>query len=175
MVSIIIPEQEQFRELQDDCNCRRCCRVVALMRNDAPAKLAFGKLHGRLVMDPPQQHGVEVYGQVHGHAHAPRVGKVLKVHMPHAIALGSHTEFLEFTLYCTGHLDLSCGGEAQDPVWSKYSNVAFSKAFHPALALSQWCEQSTIFMGDARALPLEMLGWRQQFPLTICKSPIRPQ
>ena len=46
------------------------------------------------------------------------------------------------------------------PVWSKYSNVAFSKAFHPALALSQWCKQSTIFMGAARALPLEMLGWR---------------
>jgi IS1 family transposase len=45
-------------------------------------------------------------------------------------------------------------------MWSKYSNVAFSKAFHPALALSQWCEQSTIFMGAARALPLEMLGWR---------------
>ena len=45
-------------------------------------------------------------------------------------------------------------------LWSKYSNVAFSKAFHPALALSQWCEQSTIFMGAARDLPLEMLGWR---------------
>jgi hypothetical protein len=57
----------------------------------------------------------------------------------------------------------ACGKTARVsamPLWSKYSNVASSKAFHPALALSQWCEQSTIFMGAARALPLEMLGWR---------------
>jgi hypothetical protein len=73
---------------------------------DASAKLAFGELHGRLVMDAPQQHGVEVHGQVHGHAYARRVGKVLQVHMPRARALGSRTEFLEFTLHRARHLDL---------------------------------------------------------------------
>src|SRR5215831_4852967 len=65
---------------------------------NASAKLAFGELHGRLVMDAPQEHGVEVHGQVHGHAYARRVGKVLQVHMPRAIALGSRVEFLEFML-----------------------------------------------------------------------------
>src|SRR5207344_2882447 len=43
-------------------------------------------------------------------------------------------------------------------VWSKYSNAAFSKAFHLALALSQWCEQSTIFLGTTRAPSLRNAG-----------------
>ena len=73
---------------------------------DASAKLAFGELHGRLVTGTPQEHGVEINGQVHGHAYARRVGKVRKVHMPRAIALGSLTEFLEFMLHRAGHLDL---------------------------------------------------------------------
>src|SRR5262245_36497778 len=76
---------------------------------DASAKFAFGELHGRLVTDTPQEHGVEVNGQVHGHTYARRVSKALKVHMSRAIALGSLTEFLEFMLHCTGHLDLSFG------------------------------------------------------------------
>src|SRR5215471_14888982 len=76
---------------------------------NASAKLAFGELHGRLVMDPPQQHGVEVYGQVHSHAYARGVGKVLKMHVSRAIALGSRAEFLEFLLYGTGHRDLAFG------------------------------------------------------------------
>ncbi len=44
---------------------------------DAATKFAFGELHGRLVMDAPQEHGVEVHGQVHGHTYARWVGKVL--------------------------------------------------------------------------------------------------
>src|SRR5262245_4928737 len=35
------------------------------------------------------------------------------VHVSRAIALGGRMECLEFALPCTGHLDLSCGGEAQ--------------------------------------------------------------
>jgi hypothetical protein len=74
---------------------------------DASAKLAFGELHGWLVMDAPQEHGIKVHGQVHGHADAWWIGKALQVHMPRAMALGSGTQFLELTLQCAGHLDLS--------------------------------------------------------------------
>ena len=74
---------------------------------DAAAKLAFGELHGRLMTGTSQQHGVEVHRQAHGHACARRVSKVLKVHMPRAVALGSGTEFLEFTLHRAGHSDLA--------------------------------------------------------------------
>ena len=73
----------------------------------AAPKLAFGELHRGFVADTPQQHGVEVNGQVHRHPCARWVGKVLEVHMPRAIALGSVTEFLEFMLHPAGHLDLS--------------------------------------------------------------------
>jgi hypothetical protein len=74
---------------------------------DAAAKLAFGELHGWLVTGTPQEHSVEVHGQIHGQADAWRVGKVLKVYVPRAITLGSGTKFLEFLLHGAGHLDLS--------------------------------------------------------------------
>src|SRR5262245_4599266 len=73
----------------------------------ASAKLAFGELHGQLIAGTSQQHGVEVHRQAHGHTYARWVGKVLKMHMPCAVALGSSTEFLEFALHRTGHPDLT--------------------------------------------------------------------
>src|SRR5262249_37686785 len=87
---------------------------------DASAKLAFSELHGRLVIDPPHRIGLEVHGRVPGHAHARRVGKVLKVHVSRTIALGSRTELLEFTLHCTGHLDLSFGATQESLSLSSY-------------------------------------------------------
>jgi hypothetical protein len=74
---------------------------------DAAAKLAFGELHGRLVTGAPQQHGVEVHSQVHCHAGARWVGKVIDMHMLCAVALGSRTEFLEFKVHRAGHVALS--------------------------------------------------------------------
>jgi hypothetical protein len=82
---------------------------------DASAKLAFGELHGWLVTGTPQEHGVEVHGQVHGHTYARRISKALEVYMPRAMALGNRTEFLEFTLYHAGHLDLSFGQSTVAP------------------------------------------------------------
>jgi hypothetical protein len=92
-------------------------------------------------MDTPQEHGVKVHGQVHGHTDAWRVGKVLKVYMPRAMALGSGTEFLEFTLHGTGHLNLS--------LWQRRSTAAANG--QAGAGIERQCHYCHLCQPNARA------------------------
>jgi hypothetical protein len=74
---------------------------------NAATELAFGKLHGGLVAEAPQEHGIKVEGQVHRYACAWRVGKVLEVKMPRLAALSSLTECLEVKFHLAGHNNVS--------------------------------------------------------------------
>jgi hypothetical protein len=70
---------------------------------DAAAELALGQLHRRLVVEAPQQHGVEVGREVDGDALARWPGQVVDPLVAGSVPLGHGFQAGDFLAECVGH------------------------------------------------------------------------
>ncbi len=70
---------------------------------DAPAELALGKLHRRLVQQPAQQHGVEIGGEVHGDPRVAGPGQIGDALVARIVALRRRAQVGDLLFELAGH------------------------------------------------------------------------